>query len=161
MKKNHFILLFSIATFLSVASLYFQFIEHLKPCPLCIAQRVSVFALVLIYFFGCFIQKKRTLIVNIWMQLFFALFGAGMAARQAWLIALPASERTGCMPDISLLWNYLPIWDIFKVFLNGTDDCFENPWTFLGINMPEWTLGFFVLFIFIAIWGLVRALRRG
>lgn len=153
MKRNYFILLFGLTAFLSVASLYFQFVMHLNPCPLCIAQRIAVFALTTLFFWGIFITKRRPFIINTSLQLFFALFGAGMAGRQIWLIHLPLSDKTGCMPDISVLWNYLPFWDILMVFLNGSGDCLENSWTFLGISMPEWCLGFFVFFIVVAILG--------
>lgn len=100
------------------------------------------------------------LIINSCLQLFFALFGAGMAARQLWLIHLPIAEKTGCMPYLSIFWNYLPFWKIIKVFFNGTGDCIEHPWAQLDITMPEWTLDFFIFFDFMAIVNFTIVLRR-
>lgn len=144
-------LLLSIALFLFFASLYFQFIVHLEPCPLCVAQRISLLALVLLFFWAFFIKTKNLFIINSTLQLLFALFGASMAGRQIWLMHIPPAEQPGCVPDISILWHYLPFSDLLKVFLNGTGSCVENVWTWLGITMPEWTLGFFIFFILASI----------
>lgn len=143
--------LFLLASFLLGASFYFQFVKHLEPCPLCITQRVALFGLVLVYFWSFFIRTKKLDIWNNGLQLFFALFGALMSTRHIWLIHFPPKEQTGCMPDINTLWHYLPFQDILFVFLNGTGDCTKITWTFLRLNMPEWTLGFFVFFWLIAV----------
>lgn len=138
--------LLELALFLSITSLFFQFVKHLEPCPLCILQRISVFSLTFLCLWALFIKKKTTFIINNSLQLLFALFGAAMASRQIWLIHVPSVDRAGCMPDISILWNYLPFLDILKIIFNGTGDCIEHPWIWLGITMPEWTLGFFIIF---------------
>ncbi len=144
----------SILIFLTVlsfglfgASLYFQYIEHLEPCPLCIAQRLSIFLLAITYFFALFIKRNNLRIINFCLQFIFSMFGASMAARQVWLIHTPKLHRPGCMPDMTLLWHYLPLKDLVQAFLNGSEACGEVPWTFLGASMPAWMLGFFIFFI--------------
>lgn len=145
-----FIFLFLVASGLSLASLYFQFVMDLEPCPLCITQRIAVIALTILYFCAIFIKKRKTLIINTSLQLFFALFGAGIAGRHVWLIHHPNEANSGCMPDMSILWHYMPLQDLLKVFFSGSGSCVQAPWTWLGITMPEWTLGFFVFFIIMA-----------
>ena len=140
-----------LATFLFLASLYFQFIENLEPCPLCIAQRVALFFLAISYFIALFVKKNILKKLNTFAQFFFAIFGTIMASRQVWLMHIPPSEQSGCMPDLSVLWNYLPFLDLVRVFFNGTASCTENAWSWLGVSMPEWTLVFFVFFIFASI----------
>ncbi len=147
------------ATFLFLASLYFQYVEQLEPCPLCISQRVAVFVLAISYLSGFLIKKTFWMRFNIIFQFIFGIFGASMAGRQVWLMHIPASERTGCMPDISLLWHYLPFREIVRAFFSGTESCTENIWSWLGITMPEWTLGFFVFFILASIFLCFRYLR--
>lgn len=152
----------SIGIFLTIlcfglfgASLYFQYIDNLEPCPLCIAQRVSILLLGLTYLFALFIKRPALRITNTFLQFLFSVFGASMAARHVWLMHTPAAERPGCLPELSLLWKYLPFKDILHAFLNGTESCVENTWTLLGLTMPEWTLGFFIFFIIASI-GLLR-----
>lgn len=129
------------------ASLYFQYIDHLEPCPLCIAQRISVLFLGITYLCALFITRSTWRYINTFFQFLFSIFGASMAGRQVWLIQTPPSERPGCMPDITLLWQYLPFKEVIHAFLNGTESCVESTWTFQGLNMPEWMLGFFIFFI--------------
>lgn len=138
--------LFIFATFLSGASLYLQWIMHLEPCPLCIGQRIAVFGLTLCYFFAFFVKRPILFIINAIFQGLFFLLGLGMALRQIWLMHHPIVEGSGCMPDISILWNYLPVTEIVKIFFTGTASCSENSWIWLGISLPEWSaLAFVVL----------------
>ena len=140
------------------ASLYFQYAEHLEPCPLCMAQRMAILLLALTYLWALFIEQKFFYYINTFLQLFFALFGASMAGRQVWLIYTPEIQRPGCMPDMSVLWQYLPFNDFIHAFLNGTVSCAESPWRMFGLAMPEWTLGFFVFFIIASI--ILLSLRK-
>lgn len=150
--KYHAFVLLGLATFLSIASVYFQWVLHLEPCPLCIAQRIAIFMLTVLYFLALFTQKRISIIVNTSFTLFFALFGAGMAGRQIWVMTYPPLETSGCLPDISILWHYLPFSDLLKIFFNGTAGCLEQSWHWLGMTMPEWSCVFFVFFAFMAIW---------
>lgn len=137
--------LFVFAAFLSGASLYFQWVMHMEPCPLCIAQRVAVFGLTLCYFLAFFIKRSLLFIINTIFQGFFLVLGLGMALRQIWLLHHPILEGSGCMPNISVLWNYLPLTDILKIFFTGTASCTENVWTWLGFSLPEWSALAFIL----------------
>lgn len=150
-RRSILICLTLLAAFLFLASLYFQFIEHLDPCPLCIAQRVAILFLAISYFIALFVKKILYKRLNTFFQFFFAIFGASMAGRQIWLMHTPPSEQTGCMPDISVLWHYLPFRDLVRVFFNGTASCTESTWAWWGLSMPEWSLVFFVFFIFASI----------
>jgi disulfide bond formation protein DsbB len=133
------------------ASLYFQYVEHMEPCPLCVAQRISILLLAFTYLFALFTKRPTLKAINTFFQFLFSIFGASMAARHVWLIHTPALQRPGCLPELSLLWKYLPFKDVLHAFLNGTESCVENTWALLGLSMPEWTLGFFVFFIIASI----------
>lgn len=140
------IILFVFAAFLSGASLYFQWVMHLEPCPLCIAQRIAVFGLTLCYFLAFFIKRPFLFIVNTIFQGLFLILGLGMATRQIWLMHHPITIGSGCMPDISILWHYLPLTEILKIFFTGSASCTEHLWTWLGIALPEWSaIAFIVL----------------
>lgn len=145
------IVLFGIATFLSLASLYFQFVMHLEPCPLCIAQRIAVFALTPLFLASAFIKKRISFLISTFFQLLFTLLGFSMAARQIWLIHHPDQVGSGCLPDMSILWHYMPFSDLLTTFLNGSSSCIAISWKLLGMSMPEWTLICFLLFFILII----------
>lgn len=136
-----------MAAALSGASLYFQWVMFLNPCPLCLAQRFAMFGLTGLFFVAIFVTKKIGMNILLSLQLLFAAFGAAMAGRHVWLLHYPEPESSGCIPDLSILWGYLPFQDFVKIFFNGSGSCLDNPWHFLSFSMPAWSLLCFVGFL--------------
>ncbi|MEE9395835.1 MAG: disulfide bond formation protein B [Methylococcales bacterium] len=131
---------------------WFQFVKGLEPCPLCIAQRIAVIAVGLVFLVAAFHNPQRPGI-RIYALLGFivAVIGAAISIRHVWLQNLPPEEVPACGPGIEYMFEYFPLADAIKMMLSGTGECAEVLWTFLGISIPGWTL---VTFISLALYSL-------
>ena len=138
---------FAICAGLMAAALYFQYVGHLEPCPLCILQRLSVIGVGLILLIGGLHNPGK------WgrrlygaLTVFAAGAGAGVAGRHVWIQHLPFDQQPGCSYDFAYMLDTFPLAKMLKLVLEGTSDCAQVTWTFLGLSMPAWTLVFFIGF---------------
>src|SRR3989338_5036944 len=139
---------FAVCAGLMAAALYFQYVEHLEPCPLCILQRLVVIGAGLILLIGGLHNPGK------WgrrlygaLTVFAAGAGAGVAGRHVWIQHLPFDQQPGCSYDFAYMLDTFPLAKKLKLVLEGTGDCAKVTWTFLDLNMPAWTLIFFVGFV--------------
>lgn len=137
---------------------YFQFVQQLEPCPLCILQRASalvagcIFLLAALHnpdvigtrIYGAFITVTATL-------------GAAVSARHVWLQNLPAGEVPSCGPGLNFILENFPVMEAFRMLMRGSGECAEVLWTFLGLSIPAWTL---VAFVIMALMGLSRLFAK-
>jgi disulfide bond formation protein DsbB len=131
---------------LLIAAFYFQYVEGMKPCPLCIFQRVIVFILGLLFFIQAL---HRPILSDIWsvfynsFGLLTSIIGFGISARHAYLQSLPADEIPACGPSLNYLIEMLSFYEVFDVVLKGSGECAEVSWRLLGLSMPMWMFLFF------------------
>lgn len=142
-----FLAFFSLCILLG--SLYFQYLKHLEPCPLCLMQRFCVLCLCLVCLSSIFLKRTKLIKSAAILQIFFACAGLFFAGRQLWLQSLPEDQAVSCMPDLTIMLQYFPWSDIVNAFLWGSHNCSENTWQWLGVSIPAWVLGYFA-FVFIA-----------
>ena len=143
-RKIQHILLF-LTMFVLGLVFYFEYMQGLEPCPLCLMQRLCVF----LFGFFCMIGIRSFSVLRIRtitaFQLFFACAGLYFAARQVWLASLPTEQAPMCMPGLDILMRYFS-WDaVLKALFLGTADCGEVTWRWLGLSMPAWSLIFFLM----------------
>ena len=153
-----------LAGFLACAALiafalYSQFQLGLLPCPLCIFQRVAFAALGLVFLLaGLHAPRgaggRRTYGV---LALVAAAAGLYVAGRHVWIQHLPADQVPMCGPDLGFLLDAMPVASVIRTVLTGAGECAKVDWTFLGLSMPEWSLGWFVA---LTLWVLVVMFRR-
>lgn len=133
---------------------YFQFVEELEPCPLCISQRIAILITGLIFLIAAIHNPKACGLKAYSITGFItALFGAGISTRHVWIQNLPEEEVPECGPGLEYVFENFPLFDTLKLMLNGTGECAEVLWTFLGISIPGWTL---VAFVALAILSLLQ-----
>ncbi len=139
---------FAVCAGLMAAALYFQYVGHLEPCPLCILQRLAVIGTGLILLAGGLHNPGR------WgrriygaLTIIVAGAGAGVAIRHVWIQHLPFDQQPGCTYEFSYMLEKFPLAKTLKLVLEGTGDCAQVSWSFLGLSMPAWTLVFFVGFV--------------
>lgn len=123
------------------AGYYFQYVEHLQPCPLCISQRIAIFLTGL-----CFLSAalhnpaqqgtRRYAIVGA----IIALCGGAISVRHIWIQHLPPDQVPECGPALDYVMKHFPLSRTIKLMLSGTGDCAEVTWTLMGLSMPSWTL---------------------
>jgi disulfide bond formation protein DsbB len=84
--------------------------------------------------------------------LLFALGGLATAARQVWLQHLPADKVPQCGPDLDFMVSNFPLGKTLSMLLQGSGQCAEVKWTFLGLSIAEWSLAWFALLAAYAVW---------
>jgi disulfide bond formation protein DsbB len=80
------------------------------------------------------------------LGLVFTGIGAGFAGRHVWLQSLPEDQVPACGPSLEYMLETLPFSQTLKVLLMGDGNCAEVVWTFVGLSIPQLTLGLFVAF---------------
>ncbi|MBN9230173.1 MAG: disulfide bond formation protein DsbB [Legionella sp. 40-6] len=133
-----------------LASFYFQFVEGLIPCPLCIMQRVCVFLLLAIMGFS-FNTRRKAHRINL-LLIVFASAGLFFSIRQLWLQSLPPDDVPACMPGLDVLIRYFPLKTVAQTLFWGAGDCAETLWQFLGISMAGWSALYFVYMLLVSLW---------
>ncbi|MDD5274922.1 MAG: disulfide bond formation protein B [Methylovulum sp.] len=141
-----FLLGFLGCTFLLGMGAYFQFVDGLEPCPLCISQRIAIFATGLCFLVAAIHNPgeagvKTYAVVGAAI----ALCGAAISTRHVWLQHLPPDKVPECGPGLEYMFQNFPLSATLKFMLSGTGDCAEVNWTLLGFSMPAWTLLAFLM----------------
>ncbi len=140
---------------------FLQYVSGQNPCPLCLIQRGFYFGLLFVFAAGALHGPKR--IGAILYGLFALLLaggGAATAGRQVWLQHLPADKVPACGPDLYFMMENFPLAKMISKLFQGSGECAEVTWRFLGLSIAEWSLGWFVLFAAIALSAMLRRERK-
>jgi len=135
------------------AAMYMQHVMYLDPCPLCIVTRVIVLILAVL-FLGAFVINPMG---NGMRKVFGGLFtlaslsGVIVSSRHSWLQHFPPSSEASCGPGLSYWMDNLPAWNVVENVFKGTAECSAVSWTFLSLSIPEWSLIFFIGFLFFSL----------
>lgn len=125
---------------------YFQFVQGLNPCPLCISQRLAILATGIVFLIAALHNPQQTGTTRYAIAgAITALIGASISTRHVWLQHLPPDEVPECGPGLDYMLQNFPLFDTLKLMLSGTGDCAKVDWTLLGFSMPEWTLLAFLM----------------
>jgi disulfide bond formation protein DsbB len=138
---------------------YAQFYLGLAPCPLCIFQRLALFALGVVFLLAA-VHDPNGWGARVYGVLLgsIATVGAGIAARHVWLQHLPPEQAPRCGPGLDYLLETLPLGETVREVLSGSGECAKVDWTLLGLSIPEWTLP---LFVGLGVLGVFANWRRG
>lgn len=140
------------------AVVYLQQKLGLAPCPLCITQRAFViltglFALIAAIHNPQFWGRR----VYAGLCLLATIGGGAVAARHVWLQQLPEGLAPACGPSLSYMLETLPLAETFAVVMMGDGNCAETVWTFMGLSIPQQTLGLFLVLGALSLYQLLRA----
>lgn len=137
---------------------YFQFVEQLEPCPLCISQRIAIL-LTGITFLIAFVHNPAQKGIQRYAILgaVFALAGSAISARHVWLQNLPPDEVPECSPGLSYIFENFPLNETLKLMLSGTGECADVLWTLFGLSIPGWT---FIAFLGLATLSLYQLINK-
>jgi disulfide bond formation protein DsbB len=136
----------------SCLALRLQYGEGLEPCPLCMFQRVAVIAAGIVFLIAA-IQNPFRPGAALYALLILVIAGAGaaFAGRQIWLQALPKDQVPACGMGLHYMMDTLPFMDVIVKVLQGSGECAEKGWVFLGLSIAGWTFVFFAAMIVAAI----------
>jgi disulfide bond formation protein DsbB len=122
-------------------ALYAQYGLGLEPCPLCIFQRVAVFALGLI-FLAAALQHPSGGGRYVYAVLagFAALTTAALATRHLYIQSQPPGSIASCGAPLDVMLRFSPLTEVVRKVLTGGGECSQVNWSFAGLAMPAWVL---------------------
>jgi len=132
---------------LLIAAYYFQYVEGMDPCPLCIFQRIGVLAVGVWFLIrgihnplpGSFARPVYSV-----LGLISSILGGIVSGRHIYLQNLPEGEVPACGPALDYLMDMLPVSEVIGAVLAGDGECAKVSWSMMGISMPGWVLLFFI-----------------
>lgn len=140
---------------------WLQGYRGLEPCPLCVLDRVAfaiaaaVFLLAGLHAPGALGRRLYALAALVPLA-----FGVAIAGRHVWLQHLPADRVPACGPSFEYLVESFPLTQALGMILRGSGSCAEIQWRFVGLSIPEWTLGLFLALALLALWLLLKRAPR-
>lgn len=134
--------------------LYSQYVMGLEPCPLCMTQR-AFYCLIGAMAFIALLHSSGHKIYAGFMSLW-AIGGIAAAGRMVWLQHLPPDQVPACGPSLQYMLETFPISETLQTLVTGDGNCAEVVWQLLGFSMPEWALLWFVFFLLVGGWQLLR-----
>lgn len=120
---------------------YAQFVLHLEPCPLCIFQRVGIFALGILFLMAAAhdpVGWARRLYAS--LLALAALATIGVAVRQLYIQSLPEGSGPACGASLDFMLKVFSLSEVLVKVLTGSGECAKVTWAFLGLAMPGWVL---------------------
>ena len=157
-RRNGNLLGFAACVGLLGYAYYAQFVLHLEPCPLCIFQRVGVFAMGLVFLIAAAHDPvgglKRAYAALLALS---ALATAGVAVRQLYIQSLPEGSVPACGASLDFMLKVFSLSEVLVKVLTGSGECAKVTWRFLGLAMPGWVL---IAVLVLGAFGLWVNLRR-
>ena len=137
---------------------YAQTVLHLEPCPLCIFQRVGVFAVGIVFLIAAAHDPvgwgRR---VYACLLAAAALATVGVAVRHLYIQSLPAGSVPACGASLDFMLRVFSLSEVLVKVLSGSGECARVTWSFLGLAMPAWVL---IAALVLGLYGLWINLRR-
>ncbi len=120
---------------------YAQVILHLEPCPLCIFQRIGVFALGIVFLIAAAhdpVGWGRRAYASLLAVA--ALATIGVAVRHLYIQSLPQGSVPACGASLDFMLKVFSLSEVLVKVLTGSGECARVTWSFLGLAMPAWVL---------------------
>jgi disulfide bond formation protein DsbB len=132
---------FLVCAGLLAYAFYAQYVLHLEPCPLCIFQRVGVFATGVLFLVAAAHDPPA------WgSRVYAALLAlaaaatAGVALRHLYIQHLPEGAVPACGASLDFMLKVFSLSEVLVKVLTGSGECAKITWSFLGLAMPGWVL---------------------
>lgn len=140
-------------------ALRLQVTLHLKPCPLCIMQRVAFMGVALLFFIFAFLPKRIAFLrTQGFLLIVMAGIGCVIAARQIYLQHLPADQVPACGPGLNYLLQTFSLPQVVSMIFQGSGECAVVDWRFFGLSMASWS---FLWLLFFSMWGVCLIRKKG
>lgn len=138
---------------------WLQMVRGLEPCPLCVVDR-GAFAIAGVVFLIAALHGPGRTGRRLYALAGLVALAVGLASagRHVWLQYLPAEQVPACGPSLGYMVSNFPLSEALDLLLRGSGSCAELQWQFLGLSIPEWTLGLFAL---LTVFALATAIHPG
>ena len=125
------------------------------PCPLCILQRIGYLGIAIACFLAAGITPLRKLFHG--LAVLFAAYGLSVAARQVWLLFHP---EISCGIDPLETWiNQFQLAQGLPWLFKADGLCSAKLPAILGLQVPEWSLFWFAVLLFVLLTTFFRKSR--
>lgn len=158
MRKNNIIKLTFLNALMPVSSLsfawYLQQYQGVIPCSLCLLQRWGMYLslfFILLSLISSFVKFYKISIGLMCFSILGNIFSLIMGLRNVWLQSLPEDQIPACGLDIKTLLEVVPLLDAIKQTFQGSGDCAQKAWIFLGQSLAVWASIFFTLYLILQI----------
>ncbi len=138
-------------------ALFAQHVLHLDPCPLCILQRIATIGLAIVFLIAA-LHNSQGVAGKLYAGLLgvIAATGAAIAGWHVYMQNLPPSEVPACGPGLDYMLENFPLSDALKMVFEGSGECADVVWRFLGLSMPTWVVILMLVTGACGIWNNVR-----
>ena len=136
-RKSAWLLLLATSLGLEITALYFQHVNGLTPCIMCIYQRTAMWGIV--------VAAAIVLIANNLITRLLAYAVWGYSAVKGYLIAGehleiifsddPFFSTCEIVPNFP---SWAPLHEWIPAVFEAKGDCLENSWQFMSMGMAEW-----------------------
>lgn len=133
---------------------YLQLYQHVIPCSLCLLQRWGMYlslTFVSLALICSLVKFNKTAVALTVFSIFGNLISLTMGLRNVWLQTLPADQIPSCGLDIETLLDVVPFLEAIKQTFQGSGECAEKAWLFLGQSLAVWASIFFTLYLILQI----------
>jgi disulfide bond formation protein DsbB len=155
-RRTPFLLVLGASLALVAGGVLLAEMLRLAACPLCIIQRTLYLVLAIVAGIGL-ASSARPLAARFaaLAMLLVAATGIFVAGYQVWIQRF--APATKCSP-------YPPWWEelverageAVPILFKASGLCSDPAWKFLGLSIAEWSLGWFTLFLLVALYALMR-----
>ncbi|MGE8067464.1 disulfide bond formation protein B [Pseudomonas sp. NPDC089569] len=155
--RSLFFMVFVAGALVLGVSYYLEYSIGLRPCVLCLLQRVCLASLTGICLMAAVQGAGRLGSFLYWLLgLLCSVGGAFTAWRQVLLQNDPADPSLNCAAGLVELFASAPWPCIVRQMFDGTIDCAQISWTLFDLSVPEWSLLFFVAMMILSVYQLSR-----
>lgn len=144
------LIMFASALFLELCALGFQYIMHMDPCELCVYQRLAVLMLIVSPVVMMISPANPVLRIagyGLWIAA--ALYGLDNAITQTADYAEFNPFTSSCSFRPSFPFD-LPLYEWLPSLFMPTGICGADNWTFLTLNMAQWMVIVFAIYLMTA-----------
>lgn len=155
--RSLFFMAFTAGALALGVSYYLEYVVGLKPCGLCLLQRICLALLMLVCLVASVHGPRRLGSFIYWLLALAASLGGTVAAwRQVLLQSDPQQQLSTCSPNMDDVFGNMSWTCIVKRLFKGADECAQISWTLFDLSIPEWSLLFFVAMLILGIYQLLR-----
>ncbi len=123
-----------------VCGWYFQYVDHLQPCELCVYERAA-FAAILLISAVVLIKPVFLKYLGIPAWLYASWMGLSIAMEH---VDAEGNIFAQCNNVIAAQRFWLPLDKWIPGFFNPTGNCGDIPWSLGGLSMPWWVRAIFI-----------------
>ncbi len=144
--SNAWLLLAISALGLELCALFFQYAMDLKPCIMCVYQRLAIAAMFfagVMGFLACKLMIARIIAYGLWGT--GAIWGLLIAIEHVEMQSNSGSLFFSCefIPNFP---SWAPLHEWIPFLFEATGDCGEISWQFLGYSMPQWMIAVYAAY---------------